>query len=333
MPLNCAVVGLGWWGRRVIEELADSEVIAVVTAVDPSADARAWAAARGISVYATLDEALVDGGFGGVIITSPHREHAAQIEAALSAGHHVFSEKPFTTDTASAQRVLEMAQRYGRVVGIGHERRFEPPIKDVRDAVASGRLGTPLVLEATFSHDKFLSLPPDNWRLSPVDAPVGPLSATGIHLMDLSIAIFGWPREVWANLNSDVAPLANGAALAVGIGFAGGGSALISAILSTPFAMRLCLYGTHGWVDIRDRTHPEAPTGWDVMARWRGDDEPSVTFVPTARAVRDNLESWGIAASGGASYPVSPEEILANVTTFSAITEAALSGTTVAIPR
>jgi predicted dehydrogenase len=41
MPLNCAVVGLGWWGRRVIEELADSEVIAVVTAVDPSADARA----------------------------------------------------------------------------------------------------------------------------------------------------------------------------------------------------------------------------------------------------------------------------------------------------
>ena len=255
MPLNCAVVGLGWWGRRVIEELADSEVIAVVTAVDPSADARAWAAARGISVYATLDEALVDGGFGGVIITSPHREHAAQIEAALSAGHHVFSEKPFTTDTASAQRVLEMAQRYGRVVGIGHERRFEPPIKDVRDAVASGRLGTPLVLEATFSHDKFLSLPPDNWRLSPVDAPVGPLSATGIHLMDLSIAIFGWPREVWANLNSDVALLANGAALAVGIGFAGGGSALIPAILSTPFAMRLCLYGTHGWVDIRDRTH------------------------------------------------------------------------------
>ena len=81
MPLNCAVVGLGWWGRRVIEELADSEVIAVVTAVDPSADARAWAAARGISVYATLDEALVDGGFGGVIITSPHREHAAQIAA------------------------------------------------------------------------------------------------------------------------------------------------------------------------------------------------------------------------------------------------------------
>jgi predicted dehydrogenase len=86
-------------------------------------------------------------------------------------------------------------------------------------------------------------------------------------------------------------------------------------------------------MEIRDRTHPEAPTGWDVLERWRDDTEPTQRFVPTARAVRDNLESWAEAASGGAEYPVSPEEILANVTTFSAITKAALSGTTVPIIR
>ena len=43
-----------------------------------------------------------------------------------------------------------------------------------------GKLGTPLVFEGNFSQDKFLDLPPDNWRLSAVEAPVGPLSATGI---------------------------------------------------------------------------------------------------------------------------------------------------------
>lgn len=333
MQLKCAVVGLGWWGRRVIEELADSTAIQVTAAVDPSPDARAWALSRAIAVYPSLEDALCEGGFGGVIITSPHREHASHIAASLAAGHHVFCEKPFTTDPESAEDVLDTARRLKRVVGIGHERRFEPPIQDLRAAVASGRIGTPLVLEATFSHDKFLTLPADNWRLSPIEAPVGPLSATGIHLMDLAISIFGWPREVWANLRSDVAPLANGAALSVGIAFEGGGAALISAILSTPFAMRLCLYGTHGWIDIRDRTHPEAPSGWDVMTRWRGDNEPSHHFVPTARAVRDNLESWAKAASGGPDYPVSPEEILANVRTFSAITKAALSGATVPINR
>ena len=331
MPLKCAVVGLGWWGRRVIEELDGSDSIEVVAAVDPSAEARHWASTRGIAVYPSLDAALLDGGFGGVIITSPHREHATQIRAALEAGHHVFCEKPFTTDPESAEEVLDMARRFDRVVGIGHERRFEPPILDLRRAIDAGRIGVPLVLEATFSHDKFLSLPADNWRLSPVEAPVGPLSATGIHLMDLGIAIFGWPREVWANLNSDIPPLANGAALSVGIGFVNGGSALISAILATPFSMRLCLYGTHGWMDIRDRTHPEDPTGWDVLTRWRGDTEPAHHFVPTARAVRDNLNAWAEAARGGAEYPVSPDEILANVRTFSAISRAALSGTTVPV--
>ena len=162
---------------------------------------------------------------------------------------------------------------------------------------------------------------------------MGPLSATGIHLMDLAIAVFGWPSEVWAHLNSEVPHLRNGAALAVGMAFESGGSALFSAILSTPFAMRLCLYGSHGWMEIRDRTHPEAPTGWDVITRWRGDDEPTGKFVPAAPAVRDNLEAWATAALGGRAYPVTPNEILANVCTFAAISEAALSGKTIKIRR
>lgn len=331
--VRCAVIGLGWWGQRIVEDLADSDVIDVVAAVDPLAPAREWASSRVPWVHESLEDAVARGGLDAVIITSPHGEHAEQIASAVSAGLHVFCEKPFTTDARSAATVLTAAAESGCVVGIGHERRFEPPIQELRAALAEGALGTPLVLEATFSHDKFLSLPPDNWRLSPVKAPVGPLSATGIHLMDLSIAVFGWPTQVWAHLNSEVEPLRNGAALAVGVGFEEGGSALISAILSTPFAMRLCLYGTHGWVDIRDRTHPEGPTGWDVMSRFRGDDAPGTRFVPPFPAVRENLETWGRAVGGGAPYPVTPDEILANVTTFEAITEAALTGEPVSIRR
>src|SRR5262249_61196760 len=85
-------------------------------------------------------------------------------------------------------------------LGIGHERRFEPGIIDLRARLAAGELGTALAMEGNFSQDKFLALPPDNWRLSAVDAPVGPLSATGIHLVDLAIAFFGRPVEVWARL-------------------------------------------------------------------------------------------------------------------------------------
>ena len=59
----------------------------------------------------------------------------------------------------------------------------------------SGEFGELLAIEANFSQDLFLKLTADNWRLSPVHAPVGPLSATGIHLVDLSIAFWGKPSE------------------------------------------------------------------------------------------------------------------------------------------
>ena len=45
-----------------------------------------------------------------------------------------------------------------------------------------------------FSQDKFLSMPADNWRLTEKEAPAGPMTATGIHLLDLSIGLLG-PAE------------------------------------------------------------------------------------------------------------------------------------------
>ena len=145
-------------------------------------------------------------------------------------------------------------------LGIGHERRFEPGIIDLRARLAAGELGTALLMEGNFSQDKFLALPADNWRLSAEDAPVGPLSATGIHLVDLSIALLGRPKEVWARLATRGSPFANGDTLGVMIAFELGATAMLTAILATPFMGRIAVYGSQGWIEIRDRTHPEHPT-------------------------------------------------------------------------
>jgi predicted dehydrogenase len=180
-------------------------------------------------------------------------------------------------------------------------------------------------MEGSFSQDKFFALAPDNWRLSAEDAPVGPLSATGIHLVDLSIAIFGKPEQVWARLATRGSPFANGDTLGVMIAFQSGATAVLSAILATPFMGRLALYGSQGWMEIRDRTHPENPTGWDVTVVHRG-GTPATHFLPPHPAVRDNIEAFGRAVAGQAPYPVSLEEIAANVRTFEAITRSTRSG-------
>jgi predicted dehydrogenase len=246
--------------------------------------------------------------------------------AAAKAGKHVFCEKPLCTTAREMDAVVEAVTAASVQLGIGHERRFEPGIIDLRARLAAGELGTALAMEGNFSQDKFFALSPDNWRLSVADAPVGPLSATGIHLVDLSIALLGKPKEVWARLATRGSPFANGDTLGIMIAFESGASALLSAILATSFMGRIAVYGSQGWIEIRDRTHPEQPTGWDVTVAPRG-KPPAAHSLPPHSTVRDNLEAFGRAVAGVAPYPVSISEIEANVRTFEAITRSVQSGT------
>jgi predicted dehydrogenase len=99
----------------------------------------------------------------------------------------------------------------------------------------------------------------------------------------------------------------------------------VTAILATPFVGRVALYGSKGWIEIRDRTHPEQPSGWDVTTACRG-AAPEAAFWPPHPAVRDNLEAFAAAIEGGAPYPVTLAEMAANVRTFEAVTRSAISG-------
>jgi predicted dehydrogenase len=87
-------------------------------------------------------------------------------------------------------------EKGGCAIGLGHERHFEPAVIEMRRRLESGEFGNLLLLEGNFSQDKFLKLPSDNWRLSNSANPVGPLSATGIQMVDLSIALLGRPISV-----------------------------------------------------------------------------------------------------------------------------------------
>ncbi|WP_319457284.1 MULTISPECIES: Gfo/Idh/MocA family oxidoreductase [unclassified Mycobacterium] len=323
--INAAVVGLGWWGRKVVGDLDGSEHVRIVAGVDVSADSRRAMRPSLEHVHSDLDAVLDDDAIDAVILCTPHKFHTDQIIAAAAHGKHVFCEKPLSTSGRDAQRAVDAITAAGLQLGIGHERRFEPAVVALRRAIVDGTLGTPLVFEGNFSQDKFLDLPPDNWRLSAVEAPVGPLSATGIHLVDLAISIFGRPTEVWARLSTQATTFANGDTLAVTLAFEKGQTALITAILATPFVGRVTVLGSEGWVEIRDRSHPEQPQGWDVTRQLRG--EPVVTefFAPHA-SVRENIESFAAAAAGRSVYPVPLEEMVANARTFEAITRSALSG-------
>lgn len=323
--LNAGIVGLGWWGSTIVRMLQGSDRLRIATATDIDPDAPAKAASLGLGFRPSLRDLLADAAIDAVILCTPHAQHAAQIVEAAEAGKHVFCEKPLTLTRADAVRAVAACRDRNLVLGIGHERRFEPPLLEVRRLAQTGALGTLLQLEANFSQDKFLQLDAANWRLSAKDAPAGPMTATGIHLLDFAVSLFGTPKTALCRVRRLDSPLANGDTLTALIGFESGADALISAILTTPFDGRIAVYGSKGWVDVRDKAHVEAPEGWTLTKSLRGHGK-TVTDFPTALAVKANLEAFADAALGRAPYPVSQAEMIATISTLEACFKSAKSG-------
>ena len=224
--------------------------------------------------------------------------------------------RPASTCSArsrSAPRAREMetvanaVTAAGVQLGIGHERRFEPGIIDLR------RPGSPPASSARPCSWKATSARTSSWRCPPTIGASRPRTPRRAavrhrhpHLVDLSIAPAGQAeggvgaacharQPIRQRRHAGRHDRLQSRALA----------AQLTAILATPFMGRVAVSARRGWIEIRDRTHPEHPTGWDVTVMHSRQDAGDTHFLPPHPAVRDNLEAFGRAAAGEAPYPVS----------------------------
>ena len=328
-PLGVAVVGLGWWGRIVVALLKGDAKLKVLKGVDPAPDAAELGRSLGLQI-ASFEEVLADAAIQGVILCTPHTQHCGQIIAAAKAGKHVFCEKPLSLSRADVLRAVKACNENQVVLAVGHEKRFEPPVQALVQMAKAGELGKLLQIEANFSQDKFLSLAPDNWRMSETEAPAGPMTATAIHLLDLSVGLLGPAQHVFARVRQLGSRLTNGDTLGLLVSFKNGSNALISALLATPFDGRFAVYGNKGWAEVRDKAHPESPQGWTLTRSTRGAEKTVLDFPP-AQAVLANLEAFADAAAKRAPYPVPQDQMIANVSALEAVFRSVKSGAVEAV--
>jgi predicted dehydrogenase len=331
--IRIAVIGLGWWGRQIVACLEESARLRVVAGFDPNAAAVAdFAAQHRLPLAASFEAVLARADVDAVAIVTPHTQHEAQVLAAFAAGKQVFCEKPLALTAASAERMLEAAARAGAVLGIGHERRYEPALEEVRRLCVSGALGRLMHLDANVSHDLFRALDPANWRLSRANAPAGAMTALGIHLTDMFISLAGRPARVCARTARHVFPEPADDYVAVDIDFAGGTTGRVTCLSATPFYGRFTVYGDKGWVEVQEGGNVDKglPSVLTVCGSTGG--ARSVQAFEPANTVLANLEAWADAAEGRAPYRFTPEELLANVQVLeSVVRSAAAGGASVAI--
>jgi predicted dehydrogenase len=325
-PVGIALVGMGWWGQKILNVLQAAPAdIRVVRAIEPNLETvKEVCAQKGVPLSANYADALDDPSVDAVVLATPHALHESQIEAAVASGKHVFCEKPLALTKAGAEKAVALCRDAGLVLGMGHERRWEPPIAEMLAKADAGELGRIHQIEANFSHDKFLSLDRNNWRLRADQAPAGGMTATGIHLLDLSVRLLGPAESVLCICEQLSSDLPQGDTVAAYVKFRGGGTSYVSASLANPFMSRFTVYGAKGWIDIRDKAHVEAPAGWIVTSAMAGG--PIATAeVPPAEPVKDNLVSFARAVRGVEIYPITAAQLVDNIALLEAVFASALS--------
>jgi myo-inositol 2-dehydrogenase / D-chiro-inositol 1-dehydrogenase len=145
-----AIVGAGRIGRLHAVNLARIPGLRPVVVADPAPGAAAALAAE-LACEAVEDwhDVVSRPDVDAVAICSPTSLHVEQVVAFAVAGKHVFCEKPLASDARGADRALEAAEAAGIVLQVGYNRRFDRSFAAVRETVAAGRVGTPLIVRVT----------------------------------------------------------------------------------------------------------------------------------------------------------------------------------------
>src|SRR5580704_2709233 len=180
--IRAAVVGIGHWGRTLVSAVQGNSERIRFTAGHTRTPARAAAfcAEKGIALRDNLDAILADPEIDAVYFATPHSEHGGQVERAAAAGKHVFMEKPFTLNLASAARALDAVARARVVLGVAYPRRFHPGMRELKARIDDGRLGGIAHCAAEQNGPAGLFMDPASWRAEASEAPAGGMTAMGV---------------------------------------------------------------------------------------------------------------------------------------------------------
>ena len=137
--LNIGLAGLGWWGKHMTRTLKESKKINLVRAAEVNIDGmQEFIAENSLLATSHFDDLLTDRNVDAIILATPHALHENQIAKAANAGKHVFCEKPLGLTKASAERSVATCNKAGVILGVGHERRFEPALQEIKRMVSEG---------------------------------------------------------------------------------------------------------------------------------------------------------------------------------------------------
>lgn len=115
----------------------------------------------GVAVLDRWDEMLARDDIDAVIINLPHNLHLPATLAAAQAKKHVLCEKVMARNIDECGRMLQACEDAGVTLVIGHDRRYFPEWKALRDLINTGKLGR--ILYFKLEHNQNVIFPKGSW--------------------------------------------------------------------------------------------------------------------------------------------------------------------------
>jgi predicted dehydrogenase len=215
--VRVGVIGYGYWGPNIVRNLHGQKNVQAVMICDksPAALARAQKAYPNIESVSDPLEILRSPDVDAVAVITPVWAHYELAKMALENGKHVFIEKPFTSNSAQAEELIDLAARKKLTIMVDHTFLFTGAVRKIRELTESGALGDLYYYDSLrvnlglFQHDVSVV-----WDLAPHDLSImdhiikaepEAIVATGEkHLNgveDVAFMTIYFPRNVIAHIN------------------------------------------------------------------------------------------------------------------------------------
>jgi predicted dehydrogenase len=315
--ISAAIVGLGRWGRNLVEASRGHARLKIVRAVEPDIKAaQDFCDQHHLALTDDLETALADGAIGAVLLATPHSLHPAQVIAAAAARKQVFCEKPLALRRSDAARMFGACREAGVTLAVGHNRRFWPSMRALRDIVASGELGTVLHIEGHNSNENSQKITA-GWRLSAEESPGGGLTGAGLHVLDAFVSLVGPVRRVYAQLRQrELGPPPLDTAVMT-LDFVNGVTGTLATVRATPLYWRVHVFGTEGSAEVLDEV--------SLILRKTGGEPQRISYL-AIDVLRAELDAFADAIENKDSFPVSDAQVLATLSAFEAALQSMTSG-------
>ena len=332
--IKAGIVGLGWWGKTLVELGENSDAIKFVagTTRTVTPEVEAFAKQKGLRLTADY-QAMLAHDIDAVVLATPHSMHATQVMAAAAAKKHVYCEKPFTLTKREAEDAVAAVKKSGVTLAVGYNRRFHPEMTKLRDMIRASELGTILHVEATMTFPNALFINPAHWRADKAETPLGGLMPMGVHAIDGMIDLCGPIDHAFAQSFRRAAPIDADDTTSILVRMKEGMSGYLGTMTTTGPGFSFQVFGSKGFVRLEGLTHVAGASSEERRMRLFGNckfqpvkGDGKVWQAASLDVTRAALEAFAKAAQGGPAYPIPYDQVIAGVAATEAIIRSAGSG-------